>query len=255
LAWRSNCVTVGIHELGGPKSGLSADDIATVVEQAFAAWMQADCGSGPLSIDVQMLGTLACGVSEYNQKKGNANIVLVREDEWPYIGASNAIGLTTTRFDTESGDLWDADVELNGVAGTLSVGDPVQGDDLLSVLTHEAGHFLGLSHSSDQTATMKAVYDHAQDGTSFRSLEQDDIEGVCSIYPSDRNPATTSCENRHGFSEDCAVDQPERRETSGGCTCTAAPARVSWSGNVVASLLLVWLLARAKRGDRVQASS
>jgi hypothetical protein len=252
LAWRSSCVTVVIHELGAPNSGLSFDDIAPVVSQAFDTWMQADCGSGQPSIEVQLMGSVACGISEYNQRKGNANIVLTREDEWPHIGASNAIAMTTTRFDTETGDLWDADVELNGLAGSLSVGDPVQGDDLLSVLTHEAGHFLGLSHSSDPTATMKPVYDSSTDGIDFRSLEQDDIDGICTIYPPGREPATTSCENRHGFSEDCAVDQPERDETDGGCTCAARPGRVSWSGHVVASLLLVGLLARAKRGDRVR---
>jgi len=257
LAWRSSCVRVGVHELGAPNSGLSFDDIALVVQQAFGSWMQVDCGNGEPSIDVQTLGPVACGVSEYNQKKGNANIVLVREDGWPYVGASNAIGLTTTRFDTESGDLWDADVELNGVYGGLSVGDPVQGDDLLSVLTHEAGHFLGLSHSPDQTATMKAVYDAVQDGTNFRTLEPDDVDGICSIYPPTRTPATTSCDNRHGFSPDCAVDQVEQADDEAdvkcSITCTAASSRVSWLSNVLSPLLLVWLLARAKRGDRVRA--
>ena len=49
--------------------------MAPLVEQAFGAWMQADCGGGTPSIDVQMLGPIECGVSQYNPDRGNANIV------------------------------------------------------------------------------------------------------------------------------------------------------------------------------------
>ena len=46
LGWRSSCVTVGVQQMGSPRNGLSYDDVAPLVEQAFGAWMQADCGSG-----------------------------------------------------------------------------------------------------------------------------------------------------------------------------------------------------------------
>jgi hypothetical protein len=226
LAWRSSCVTIGVQAMGSPRNGLSFDDVAPLVEQAFGAWMQADCGDATPSIDVKLLGPIECGLSEYNSDAGNANIVLFREDEWPYVGAANAIGLTTTRFDTKTGDLWDADIELNGVGANLSIGDPIRGDDLLSVLTHEAGHFLGLSHSPDPTATMKAVYDPPRDGTEFRSLAADDIAGICTAYPPERKPATNSCENRHGFSAQCGADQTPRNESK-GCSLHGAGMRDS----------------------------
>jgi hypothetical protein len=217
LYWPSSCVTVGVQQMGSPRNGLGYDDVAAVVDQAFGSWMNAACQGGKPSIGVQLIGPVECGASEYNSKVGNANIVLFREDEWPYAGASNAIGLTTTRFDTKTGELWDADIELNGVGARLSIGDPITGDDLLSVLTHEAGHFLGLSHSFDNAATMKPVYDPGRDGDSFRSLASDDMAGICAIYPPDRKPATTSCENRHGFSGQCGADQPPP-EDSEGCS-------------------------------------
>jgi hypothetical protein len=46
---------------------------------------------------------------------------------------------------------------------------------LLPVLMHEAGHFLGLAHSADETALMYAYY-HA---SSAAGLTQDDVEGIC----------------------------------------------------------------------------
>jgi hypothetical protein len=237
LQWRSSCVTVGVHELGSPALGFTFDDVAPIVERAFATWMEADCGEGAgPSIEVSLLGPLECGVSEYNKAASNANIVLFREDDWPFIGAENAIALTTTRFDKVKGDLWDADIELNAVSEVLSIGDPVQGYDLLSVLTHEAGHFLGLSHTTDETATMKLTYDPERDGTSFRDLATDDVEGICSIYPPDRQPATKSCENRHGFSQQCGADQPPRDESEG---CSAGGARSTRLGAALNMLALV----------------
>jgi hypothetical protein len=241
LFWASSCVTVGVHDVGSPRNGLSYDDVATVVDRAFASWMTARCTGGNPSIDVKLLGPLECGVSEYNSDRANANIVLFREDEWPYAGASNAIGLTTTRFDTKTGELWDADIELNGIGATLTVGDPIEGDDLLSVLTHEAGHFLGLSHSFDNNATMKPVYDPVRDGDTFRSLAPDDIAGICEIYPPNRKPATDSCENRHGFSAQCGADQPEP-EDSKSCSLNTRQG-VSGSARESTSALIGFLAA------------
>jgi matrixin len=229
LGWRSSCVTVGVQRLGSPKNGLSFDDVAPLVQQAFGAWMQADCGGQGPSIDVQLLGPIECGVSEYNSDAGNANIVLFREDEWPYIGAANAIGLTTTRFDTKTGDLWDADIELNGVGAHLSIGDPIKGDDLLSVLTHEAGHFLGMSHSNDPSATMRSIYDPTRDAGDLRSLSADDVAGICATYPPGRKAATKSCENRHGFSEQCGADQPPPQESK-GCSLNTRTAGLGANG-------------------------
>lgn len=251
LQWRSSCVTVGVHELGSPQLGFGFDDVAPIVEQAFATWLAADCGGGAgPSIEVNMLGPLECGLSEYNKQAANANIVLFREDDWPFVGAENAIALTTTRFDKVKGDLWDADIEINAVTELLSIGDPVQGYDLLSVLTHEAGHFLGLSHSLDETATMKLTYDPTRDGTSFRDLADDDVNGICTIYPPDRRPATSSCENRHGFSEQCGADQPPKSESEGCSVTSAGLAKSSATLNMLA-LLAAACVARLARRRRV----
>jgi hypothetical protein len=253
LSWRSSCVTVGVHQIGSPKSGFSYDDVAGVVDAAFEAWTRVDCGGGRPSIDVTLLGPVECGVSEYNSERGNANIVLFREDDWPYLGASNAIALTTTRFDTKTGALWDGDIELNTVTQSLSIGDPITGDDLLSVLTHEAGHFLGLSHTTDGSATMRAIYDPARDGDSFRSLERDDVAGMCAIYPVDRVAETSSCENRHGFSGQCGADQPAPEEETSGCSLNARAVGAGSNAGVCSALLVcaIALCSRLARRRRI----
>jgi Matrixin len=207
LFWASSCVRFSVQQDAGPKHHIDYATFQGSVERAFSAWTSATCqGGGAPSLDVQVDGPIACDTSEYNSTRGNANIVMFREDDWPYVGSEDALGITRLRFDPDTGELWDADIEINAVGGQFSVGDPVIGVDLDSLLTHEAGHALGLAHSLVAGATMKAGYTNDD---SMRSLEVDDVDGACAIYPPDRKAATSSCEERHGFSALCGSDQPE----------------------------------------------
>ena len=115
------------------------------------------------------------------------------------------------------------------------------GFDLQSILTHEAGHFLGLAHSPDAEATMAAQY--YEGTTTFRSLAADDVAAVCAAYP----PKAIDVETcnpipRHGFSELCAADQ-----AYASCALGSPP---SDRGALAAcAAALGCLAARAKRGN------
>jgi hypothetical protein len=50
--------------------------------------------------------------------------------------------------------------------------------DLQAILTHEAGHFLGLAHATDTNAIMYAYY---QPGAI--QLTSDDVDAICTVYP------------------------------------------------------------------------
>ncbi len=53
--------------------------------------------------------------------------------------------------------------------------------DLESVTVHELGHILGLGHSQDPNAVM---YASIGEGVVKRDLQQDDINGIQTLYPS-----------------------------------------------------------------------
>jgi hypothetical protein len=222
LFWASSCVPFSVQADGSRRHDVSYDELVSLTEAAFAIWLDVECEGGSPGLRVVDAGPAECGASEYNKDKRNAYVVLFRDDDWPYLGAEDTLGLTTLRFDTETGSIYDADIEINGTEN-ITVGDSEVQDDLASILTHEVGHFLGLSHTLSPEATMLAGYHTGS--VANRTLEQDDVDGVCSIYPPDRKANSASCEPRHGFASECGPFQTEpplsaskgAEEESGGC--------------------------------------
>jgi hypothetical protein len=125
LFWASSCVQVYVQADGSPKSGIDFATTKDSVRSAFDTWLNADCGSaGPL-LDVQVLGPITCGTGEYNATQKNANIVTFRDDQWPYPASEDTLGFTDLHFNADTGEIWDADLEINSFTYQFSVGDPV----------------------------------------------------------------------------------------------------------------------------------
>ena len=97
LKWKSRCVGYSIHQAGGP--GVNSDALDTIVELAFEAWRNVDCGDGQgPGIVIQNLGAVQCGAVEYNKHEGNVDVIFFNED-WSHEGQSHTFALTTTTFD------------------------------------------------------------------------------------------------------------------------------------------------------------
>ncbi|WP_438023906.1 matrixin family metalloprotease [Sorangium sp. So ce233] len=222
LRWTGDCIGFSVHE--DASSEVSYQEISDVLDAAFEAWQQAPCpGGGTPGIRVQNLGPVACGAVELNARDGktklvdglvpgNANVVVFRDLDWLAAAGhtSEMLALTTVQFDKKTGDLWGADMEINSNLYDFSVGDDSAAprEDLLAIVTHEAGHFLGLDHSMiGPEATMHYRYDRS-DPINFRTLHEDDITAICQVYPP-RDLSTSTCNPipPHGFSPECAEDQ------------------------------------------------
>lgn len=219
----SNCVTFNVQAEGSPRLGLDAAGLERLVSDAFRRWTTVDCGDGAHpSIYAESLGPAECHEVQCNCTQGNANIFMVN-DTWTIPGAANAYALTTVFFSWSTGEIRDADVEINGSVDDLQWADSAQGVDLPSILTHEVGHFLGLGHSPDDpAAVMRLRYSPGQD---LRELTADDVAGICSIYPPGR--ATTDvCAPANGFAGDCGPGDcgncAYEVDTPSGC-CSTAP--------------------------------
>jgi hypothetical protein len=115
--------------------------------------------------------------------------------------------------------------------------------DLLSILTHEAGHMLGLSHSPVSEATMKIDYVPGDKG--LRSLHQDDIDGICTAYPAGPE-GTCDPTPRHGFASDCGSAATD----TDGCSCGVAGRRQPGGALLLALACGIVLLRRRHSARR-----
>jgi Matrixin len=240
LYWPGGCTSFSIQYNGSSLRGITAKVAGQLIAVGLGQWMSADCGGGAKpSLALYQTQDVACHQQEYNQDAPNANIWMFRDDAWPYTGSGSTLALTTVTFNVKTGEIFDADVEINSAKNPLTVGDENVQADLQSIVTHEAGHFLGLSHTCDTKATMFAQYGFGD--TSLRSLGPDDIAGICEIYPPGTDATKCDATPRHGFSSDCgdAVDKKS--------CCTLAPGRPGSGGGAALMAMALGLAAAALR--------
>lgn len=240
LAWPGVCVGFSLQKDG--TVNLPMDQVRAAVEQAFATWSDLDCGGGMASIAFSELDDVSCHATEYNSGGPNANIILFQDYKWRYHGPDDTLAKTTVTFDADTGTILDADIEVNHAYNEFTVGDDRVVYDLQSVITHEIGHFLGLDHSPDESATMYAGYDEGS--IEQRSLEADDVEGLCTIYPPGRS-GKCDPKPKNGLGDACQQDHADDGTESKGCAAVASPSADAPFAILLASSL--FLQARRKR--------
>lgn len=219
LHWPNSCVSFAVQKDGSTKLGIDAPTLDQVAVQAFARWEQADCGNGTHpGIKIWDDGLVDCAKPEYNKAQPNANVITFHDAPWTYTNTVDMVALTTVFFNGDSGEIYDANIEINSNQFDLAVTDPVGAElDLNAVLTHECGHFLGLSHSDIGTATMYRQYD-----PDMTTLDPDDETAICLSLPPGRSVASDSCTPRHGFSSECSTPDT-------GCCASAVGSSASRS--------------------------
>jgi hypothetical protein len=193
---------------GDPSLGSGAFDAVSSSEQTWQTQLQA-CGNLDLNE-----GTRSSSRSVgYTSGGSNENLVLYRTrlcsavvpsgdsclaagtcgnvyDCWDH--ASSIVALTTTSYIVNSGELVDADVELNAATAFPTVVDAPPcppgapstscvANDVQNAMTHEFGHFLGLAHAPDPGSTMYANEPLGE--TSKRVLDSGSKQFVCDVYP------------------------------------------------------------------------
>ncbi len=156
------------------------------------------------------------------------------------------IATTTTTSNRYTGQISDTDIELNDAPGSdgstkfvftandgVPCNDPNQTGcvriDIENTITHEAGHSLGLDHTTVPDATMYATAPEGE--ISKRTLHDDDRQAIQLIYPAGKPTVT------------CVSDSITLAQTgsasSAGCSTTS-------SVGALPLLALVALLRRRK---------
>lgn len=170
--------------------------------------------------------------------------------------AGGVIATTTTTSNRFTGQIADSDIEVNDAPGpdglkftfTAIDGPPCLDTnqtncvriDIRNTITHEAGHSVGLDHSTDPTATMYATAPEGE--TAKRFLHPDDELAICAIYPKGA-PVVTCLGDPLTLTQTGASD-------GGGCGCsTGGGAGPGLQGLLLAGL--VGLVSRQRRAAQV----
>jgi hypothetical protein len=246
--WGTTCLWITTH-FTEPPAYLTTDLAVSAAQAAGAAWSRPQVGCTDLELHVVNSPDLSADVA--NDQHSN---VFFRTGQWCRDANDpttcydpSALAITTVFAMQTSGQIVDADTEINAVNFTwgdlvAKIGDTgLRATDLQNTLTHEFGHLLGLDHNCHSPADRKLMKDQngvsvpectrappaVQEATMFnavmmgdverRTLAQDDTDGVCAIYPA---RAAADCTVRD--ETDPTVEVPGANDKSGGCSVSSA---------------------------------
>lgn len=210
--WASLPITFFLAMPGSRDVGLEA---GSELDVSARAWSTVKCTAFRATFG---------GTTTASPADDGVNGVYFHDTSWPPELTPKGLAQTVVHVDTQN-QVHDADIHVNGVDYVWSLQGGGAIPDVRAILTHEMGHALGLGHSTVMGATMFATY---PSGLSWRSLEQDDRDGICAIYPGmgaagcDSNPCpggfvcvANQCERKGALGEVCSPCKPQPGSCAG----------------------------------------
>ncbi len=217
IRWTSGSETFLINSSGGPAGSLNA------IQAAAQTWTDV-----PTSFFTFVYGgttsSSAVGIND------GVNIV-----GFGSLGGTT-IGENYCWYNTSSGAIVDCDIKFNtfylwGVNGSPNV------MDVQNTATHEFGHSLSLKNLYNITDTENTMYAYTDYGEiKYRTLQQDDIDGISYIYPQIAQYTLTMAVNPGGGGATTPAVGPHYYDAYTVVSITATPSSgyrfVNWTGGV-----------------------
>jgi hypothetical protein len=220
LRWNQRVIPYAVE------SGASAE--LSHIQAAFGAWSANGC----TDLRFDYVGPVEGADPDVNR------VVFIREG-WDSPGGDraprppDAVAVTLTTYTKDDGEIQSAVIEINEERFRFSevteACEEPQTYDLISVVTHEVGHFIGLDHTSFYSGSTGDPTMAPQVGeceADKRTLEMDDIEALCLIYPRDQPsrscdglPAQTTYVSNRIFG--CSAVGPRRDDAAVSFTIAA----------------------------------
>jgi predicted Zn-dependent protease len=254
LRWAEQSTPIAF-DAGAPEE-IDATAARSELLESLDEWSQIAClgeGDGWTFVDQGLVQGQKVGFDP-SAGASNENLVVWVRSNWKH--PQQVVALTSLTYDFYSGEIVDADIELNDEVFLFSTEPNLKEMDLRNTFVHELGHFLGLDHSTEKSATM--YFTAPQGETKKRTLSQDDLDGYCALYGPNALPwpnvigaalegetPSTACEQSVGADGQVTVDCGEL-STTDGCTASAASPRGAAPATMATLLGLLVLAARRR---------
>lgn len=238
LNWPSKKASFWIHSAGS--KNLQGTQQFDIIRQGLESWTQVENAQ----FSISYLGNTQQTSVGYNflQKEPNQNLVIFQK-KWPH--DNSIIGLTTATFNAQTGEIFDADIELNDEHYVFTTSNEGVATDLLNTVTHESGHFYGFDHTDKGgrltsecagNATMARTTHLGE--TIKRCLAPSDILGMQFVYPA----ASNGIQYCYAFKvdEQSQVTVKQVSSSLGGCSESHGSAANSFF-NILLTVLMVKL--------------
>lgn len=245
LVWPQKMASFKLHQ--GGSSTIPSNIAFDTIRAGFKTWTQVS-GSQFRFIDAGFSDRIQVGYDFLNESENNNLIVFQKK----WIHESEVVGLTTTTFNADTGEIFDADIELNERDYVFTASNDRIQTDLLNTVTHEIGHFLGFDHTDEKntrllltcasSSTMaKSTYSGE---TAKRTLALTDQVGMRIIYPPDPSPVGRCYDGTGGSSPSFEIKQQGGPYSSkSGCRST-----LTYSGATYFVMLgLMFVFRRLKK--------
>jgi len=191
--------------INGVPSGF-ASSVLPVIRASYRHWTSAEVACTSWQIQYGGTFTSPTGTAAVDGNDRVNRMLWLGGTQWRY--PSNTLALTTTTYYTGSGEIFDADMEMNNnIPWKLGAGASAY--DVETITTHEAGHFLGLNHAQQPSAMM---FPTVSLGAVKPSLDPVDVADVCGVYPA-------AAGGGDGMGSPCSGDA----QCAAGLMCRGAP--------------------------------
>jgi hypothetical protein len=288
FAWKKSCAWMTAFPTDLPL--MTRDEVSNAFAASAAAWSKQDPANGACSfLDLKFL-VAAAGATQPPAKNDGTNGVGLRRDTWcpqsPNCYDPAALALTSVFARTSTGEIIDADIEVNGVnfswADVTRTAPTGTEQDLQNAVTHEMGHVIGLDHTCyfgsgprpndqngvpipDCAAASQAVMDTTMFpsanslDTNKRTLAADDRMGLCASYPLAMDPMSCPAPTSPDAGADAGPTGPDagfdaRARDAGstmpsnkGCSCETSGRGGRTSGALLAGVALLILRRPPRR--------
>lgn len=167
-------VEYGVNPAG---AGASEEVVLRLVEDSFDNWIE-PCCSDARSRSIGVVDHLA------TESGDGFTTISFSAGEWPpELGHPDVTLAATVPRVWPDCRITEGDILFNTTVHRFCY-EGCGADEIAfePIASHEIGHLFGLGHSEDHRALMYYSYLGGTDG----SLREDDIEGICTIYPGDR---------------------------------------------------------------------